>query len=203
MAKKGIFTTLIAVTVFTPTATAQKPDSLSLQEVVVTGTRNATNVRSLPMTVTVINRETLTEQHQTSILPTLMQQVPGLFVTSRGMMGYGVSGGGSGAMNIRGISSGTPAPPGSGAGQMMVLIDGHPHYQGLFGHTIADSYQTLIAERVEVLRGPASVLYGSNAMGGVINIVTRQTRQDGVNTDIALGAPFHSLLSRFHRRSAC
>lgn len=164
---------------------AQTIDSLSLQEVVVTGTRSATDVRHLPMTVTVINRETLTEQHQTSILPTLMQQVPGMFVTSRGMMGYGVSGGASGAISLRGISSTTP---GSGAGQMMVLIDGHPHYQGLFGHTIADSYQSLLAERVEVLRGPASVLYGSNAMGGVINIVTRQARQDGVNTNITLGA---------------
>ena len=37
------------------------------------------------MTVTVINRETLTKEHQTSILPTVMQQVPGLFVTSRSM----------------------------------------------------------------------------------------------------------------------
>ena len=47
---------------------------------------------------------------------------------------------------------------------------------------------TLMAERVEVLRGPASVLYGSNAMGGVMNIVTRQAKQDGVNTNIQLGA---------------
>lgn len=38
----------------------------------------------------------------------------------------------------------------------------------------------MMAERVEVLRGPASVLYGSNAMGGVINIVTRKMQEDGV-----------------------
>ena len=180
MKKISLFLMLSAVTLC-----QAQTDSISLQEVVVTGTRSATDVRHLPMTVTVINRETLTEQHQTSILPTLMQQVPGLFVTSRSMMGYGISGGSSGAMSLRGISSTTP---GSGAGQMMMLIDGHPHYQGLFGHTIADSYQSLLAERVEVLRGPASVLYGSNAMGGVINIVTRQAKQDGVNTNITLGA---------------
>lgn len=48
-------------------------DSLTLQEVVVTGTRNATDVRHLPMTVTVIGRETLTEQYQTNVLPTVMQ----------------------------------------------------------------------------------------------------------------------------------
>ena len=121
-------------------------DSLTLQDVVVTGTRNATDVRHLPMTVTVIGREKLTEQYQTNVLPTVMQQVPGLFVTSRSMMGYGVSTGGSGGINLRGISG--------GAGQLLVLIDGHPQYQGIYGHPISDSYQTLMAERVEVLRGP-------------------------------------------------
>ena len=155
-------------------------DSLTLQEVVVTGTRNATDVRHLPMTVTVIGRETLTEQYQTNVLPTVMQQLPGLFVTSRSMMGYGVSTGGSGGINLRGISG--------GAGQLLVLIDGHPQYQGIYGHPISDSYQTLMAERVEVLRGPASVLYGSNAMGGVMNIVTRSMKEDGMKTSVNLGA---------------
>lgn len=155
-------------------------DSLTLQEVVVTGTRNATDVRHLPMTVTVIGRKTLTEQYQTNVLPTVMQQVPGLFVTSRSMMGYGVSTGGSGGINLRGISG--------GAGQLLVLIDGHPQYQGIYGHPISDSYQTLMAERVEVLRGPASVLYGSNAMGGVMNIVTRSMKEDGMKTSVNLGA---------------
>ena len=155
-------------------------DSLTLQEVVVTGTRNATDVRHLPMTVTVIGREKLTEQYQANVLPTVMQQVPGLFVTSRSMMGYGVSTGGSGGINLRGISG--------GAGQLLVLIDGHPQYQGIYGHPISDSYQTLMAERVEVLRGPASVLYGSNAMGGVMNIVTRSMKEDGMKTSVNLGA---------------
>lgn len=155
-------------------------DTIPLNEVVVTGTRNAVDVRHLPMTVTVINRETLTQQHQTSILPTAMQMVPGLFVTSRSMMGYGVSTGAAGGINMRGITG--------GAGQLLVLIDGHPQYQGIYGHPIADSYQTLMADRVEVLRGPASVLYGSNAMGGVLNIVTRSMCQDGVKTNFNLGA---------------
>ena len=155
-------------------------DSLSLQEVVVTGPRNATDVRHLPMTVTVIGRETLTEQHQPSVLPTVMQQVPGLFVTSRSMMGYGVSTGAAGGINLRGITG--------GAGQLLVLIDGHPQYNGVYGHPISDSFQTLMADRVEVLRGPASVLYGSNAMGGVLNIVTRSIREDGVKSSVNLGA---------------
>ena len=148
-------------------------DTTQMNEVVVTGTRNATDVRHLPMTVNTLSREQLTANERTSLLPTIMEEVPGVLVTSRGVMGYGVSTGGSGSINVRGLSS--------GAGQMLVLIDGHPQYQGIFGHGIADSYQTMIADRVEVLRGPASLLYGSNAMGGVVNIVTRSLpiRGDG------------------------
>ena len=155
-------------------------DSLSLHEVVVTGTRNAVDVRHLPMTVTVVGREKLAEQYQTSVLPTVMQQVPGFFVTSRSMLGYGVSTGAAGGINLRGVTG--------GAGQLLVLIDGHPQYNGVYGHPISDSYQTLMAERVEVLRGPASVLYGSNAMGGVMNIVTRAAQTDGIRTDVNVGA---------------
>ncbi len=140
-------------------------DTTKMSEVVVTGSREATDIRHLPMTVNTIGREKLTANDRTSVLPTIMEEVPGVIVTSRGMMGYGVSTGGSGSINVRGLASGTA--------QMLVLIDGHPQYQGIFGHGIADSYQTMIADRVEVLRGPASLLYGSNAMGGVVNIVTR------------------------------
>ena len=162
-------------------------DSLHLQEVVVTGTRSATDTRYLPQTVTVIERDLLTNQYQTSILPTVVQQVPGLFVTSRSVLGYGVSGGAAGGINMRGIAG--------GSGQMMVLIDGHPQYQGIYGHPISDSYQTLMAERVEVLRGPASMLYGSNAMGGVINIVTRRPAGgNSVHTNINVGAGSYGTL---------
>ena len=177
----SLFVASVASTFLFPiSASAENmSDTLHLQEVVVTGTRSATDVRHLPMTVTVIGRKMLTEQHQTSVLPTVMQQVPGLFVTSRSVMGYGVSTGAAGGINLRGITG--------GAGQLLVLIDGHPQYQGIYGHPISDSYQTLMADRVEVLRGPASVLYGSNAMGGVLNIVTRSMHEDGVKTNVNLG----------------
>ena len=152
----------------------------NLNEIVVTGARSHTNVRHLPMTVTSLTRDMLTKENRMSVLPTLMEQVPGLMLTSRGVMGYGVSTGAAGGMMMRGLSSGT--------GQVMVLIDGHPQYQGIFGHSIADSYQTMAVERVEVVRSPASLLYGSNAMGGVINLITRKNCVDGVNTDVILGA---------------
>lgn len=154
--------------------------SHQLEGVVVTGTRSVTDVRHLPFTVDVVGRAQLVANQRASVLPTLMEEVPGLMLTSRGMMGYGVSTNAAGGLSLRGISAGT--------GRMMVLIDGHPQYNGVYGHPISDSYQTMIADRVEVLRGPASTLYGSNAMGGVINIVTRGMHEDGVRTHLNLGA---------------
>lgn len=172
---------LLAGAALSTSARADKPfsDTLKLSEAVVTGTRTVADVRQLPFTVSVVDRKELTENYRPSILPTLMEQVPSLMLTSRGMMGYGVSGGAAGGLNMRGISG--------GAGQLMVLIDGHPQYQGIYGHPISDAYQTLMADRVEVVRGPASMLYGSNAMGGVINIVTRQRQSDGVETNVNVG----------------
>lgn len=152
----------------------------NLNEIVVTGTRGSVDARHLPMTVTTLSRGMLTKENRLSVLPTLMEQVPGLMITSRGMMGYGVSTGAAGGMMMRGLSSGT--------GQVMVLIDGHPQYQGIFGHSIADSYQTMAVERVEVVRSPASLLYGSNAMGGVVNLITRKNYVDGVSTEVNVGA---------------
>ena len=150
-----------------------------IDEVVVTGTRNATDVRHLSQTVSVVNRKKIEQSMQPSLLPVLTENVPGLFTTARGVMGYGVSGGAAGGISLRGLSGGTA--------RMMVLIDGHPQYAGIFGHPIADAYQSLLADKVEVLRGPASVLYGSNAMGGVINIVTRKMHEDGVHTNLHAG----------------
>ena len=151
----------------------------NIDESVITGTRNITDVRHLSQTVSVVDRTTIERNMQPSVLPVLTQQVPGLFVTSRGLMGYGVSDGHAGTISLRGLSG--------DAARMMVLIDGHPQYAGIFGHPIADAYQSLLAERIEVLRGPASVLYGSNAMGGVVNIVTRKMQEDGVRTDLHAG----------------
>lgn len=167
------------------TSLAQTQDSTSvsknysLEQVVVTGARTATDVRHLSQTISVVDRSILEQRMQPSLLPVLTEQVPGLFVTSRGVMGYGVSNGAAGGISLRGLS-------GSNA-RVMVLIDGHPQYAGIFGHPIADAYQSLLAEKVEVLRGPASVLYGSNAMGGVLNIVTRKIHENGVKTDAHIG----------------
>ena len=102
----------------TKTSNGKLIDPIQIHEVVVTGTRNETDIRHLPMTISVIDRKQIEQSMQPSILPILTQQVPGLFITARGIMGYGVSGGAAGGMSLRGI--------GSGSGRLMVLIDGHP-----------------------------------------------------------------------------
>ncbi len=160
-----------------------------IKEITVNAARLRHDVRHLPMTVTVVERPQIEESHRSSLLPTLTEHTAGLFTTSRGVMGYGVSGGAAGQISIRGIG-GAPTTA------VMVLVDGRPQYMGIMGHPIADACHSMSAERVEVLRGPASVLYGSGAMGGVINIVTRQSGEEGVAGDINLGyGSFNTLQS--------
>lgn len=177
---KHIALILAAAAVSFSTVQATEPTDSILQEVVITGTRSATDVRQLSQTVNVIDRAAIEETNRASLLPLLTEQVPGLFITQRGYAGYGVSDGAAGTISMRGLTgSGT-------AVRTLVLIDGHPNYAGIFGHPIADSYQSLMTERVEVLRGPASMLYGSYAMSGVINIVTKKP-QDGTHAYLHAG----------------
>ena len=163
-------------------------DTVSISEVVVTGTRTIADARALPMTVSTINKNVIDNRREQSLLPIINELVPGFFSTSRGVMGYGVSTGAAGGMTMRGIG-------GSPTTAMLVLIDGHPQFMGLMGHPIADSYQSMIAEKVEVVRGPASMLYGSNAMGGVINIITNSNKEDGLHNNINLSAGSYNTLN--------
>ncbi|MDR0711167.1 MAG: TonB-dependent receptor [Prevotellaceae bacterium] len=143
----------------------------NLEEVIVTGSRVAISRDVMPIPISIVNRSSIEQSGETNVLPVLMQQVPGLFVTSRGIAGYGVSGGSAGGISMRGFAG--------GAGRVLILIDGHPQYAAIYGHPVADAYIASDAERVEVSRGATSVLYGSNAMGGAINIITRKAMEDG------------------------
>src|SRR5574344_588170 len=178
---KKILTIMAAMTVMMPMNAVTRMDSLAIDEVVVTGTRNQTDVRYLPLTITTIRRDQIEQRYEQSLLPLLSEQTPGLFVTSRGMMGYGMSTNAAGGIKIRGIG-------GSPSTDVLILIDGHPQFMGLMGLSLADAYQSFLAERVEIVRGPSSVLYGSNAMGGVINIITRKNVVDGIKNHIRLSA---------------
>ena len=68
---------------------------------VVTGARYASDIRHLPMSVAVVDRDEIARRQEASVLPLLTEQVPGLFVTGRGVMGYGVSDGAASAEGRR------------------------------------------------------------------------------------------------------
>lgn len=194
MNKKGlVLTALISVLVSNIIAgNVERVDSThyGLDEVVITGSRGSILSSELPMSVSVVNKEKIENRLESSLLTVVSEQVPGFFNTSRSMMGYGISTGSAGGMNIRGIG-------GTNSAEMLVLIDGHPQYSGLMGHPIADAYQSAFVSRVEVVRGPASVLYGSNAMGGVMNIITDKASQEGWNNSLRIsGGSYGSLQSQ-------
>lgn len=149
-------------------------DTIKINEVVVTGTQVQVNRNNVPMAVSVVNRTQIEESDESALLPVLNGRVPGLFVTERGVTGFGVAAGSAGQISIRGIG-------GSPTTGVLMLIDGHPQFMGIMGHPLPDSYVASDVERVEVIRGPASILYGSNAMGGVINIITKKQDVVGFN----------------------
>lgn len=146
-------------------------------EVVVTGSNNATGRNLLPYTVSTIGSPQLEATGQSQLLSAISVQVPSLFVSERNIFGFGVSNGGSGGIKIRGIG-------GSPTNAVLMMVDGQPQFAGIYSHHVADFYGTEYVDRVEVLRGPGSVLYGSNAMGGVINVITKNAERDGVHTTL-------------------
>ena len=149
-------------------------DSLiNLQGVVISANKVQVNRSSVPLTISVIDREQIQASSESALLPVLSQHVPGLFVTQKGITGFGVSEGAAGTVNIRGVGSGN---------KVLMLFDGQPQWAGVFGHSLPDTYVASDVERVEVIRGPGSLLYGSNAMGGVVNIITRHHKQKGRRT---------------------
>ncbi|MBS0001092.1 MAG: TonB-dependent receptor [Cyclobacteriaceae bacterium] len=155
---------------------AQGQDSIrsyELDPLVITGTRINRQKSEIPASISVISRQQIESSREINILPVLANRVPGLFVNKRNMVGYGVGPNSGGNISIRGVS-GTPNT------QVLMLIDGQPQFMGIFGHPIADAYTSSDIERVEVIRGPGSILYGSNALGGAINLITRQPKE-GLN----------------------
>lgn len=164
-----VFLSLTAVSAGAFAAEAPR-DTTNLKEVVVTAPLK-TNPELIPLNVTQVTASEIETSGETSLLPVLVSKVPGLFVTERGFAGYGVSGGSAGEVNIRGVGQGN---------KVLFMIDGQPQWAGVFGHSLSDTYVANGVERVEVVKGPSSLLYGSNAMGGSINLVTRTQNSDGL-----------------------
>lgn len=154
-----------------------KDTTLTLNEVVVTGTNNVMPQKLLPYTVSVMNSRQLEAIGQTQVLSAISGMVPSLFVSQRSIFGFGVSNGGSGHIKLRGVG-------GDRASAVLMMVDGQPQFAGIYSHHIADFYDKEYVERIEVLRGPGSVLYGSNAMAGTINVITKNAQKDGIRTTL-------------------
>jgi vitamin B12 transporter len=164
-----------------PVVDGAPPDAPSdavvpLHEVVVTATRIPTDIENIPAGVSVVDRATMqTRDYDT--LTDALSALPGVRVSQSGGPG------GNASVFIRGTNS----------DHVLVLLDGMPINDGAdpdgafnFGvDTLGD------IERIEVVRGPMGALYGSNAIGGVINLITRKGTQPGLHLtgDVAGGYP--------------
>jgi vitamin B12 transporter len=157
------------------TAWADEP-ATNLPDVVVTATRVPTPEKDVPAGVTIIDRATI-EAHAYNTLADALSQVPGLRVSPAG------GAGGQASVFIRGTNS----------NQVLVLRDGMPitdasDATGAFNFgtdTLSD------VERIEIIRGPMAALYGSGAIGGVINLISRRGTEQGLHWsgDLAGGYP--------------
>jgi hemoglobin/transferrin/lactoferrin receptor protein len=128
-------------------------------EVVVTATRYQVNTYDTPTPISVVSQEDLQRRNPEKIVDALKQE-PGIEVAGEGPF--------RGLPVIRGLSS----------NRVLVLVDGQRLNNSRESTEFAGIQPGLVdlsqVDRIEVLRGPASVLYGSDALGGVINIITRQ-----------------------------
>ena len=133
--------------------------ALNLQQVTISATRQQQDVSSVPSTVTVHTREELDRNNVNSIKD-LVRYEPGVSVGGTGQRS-GITG-----YNIRGIDG----------DRVLTQVDGVQVPDGFFNGPYAQTNRNYvdpeIVKRVEILRGPASVLYGSNAIGGAVSYYT-------------------------------
>ncbi|MFT6490413.1 MAG: vitamin B12 transporter, partial [Parvibaculaceae bacterium] len=155
---------LISASAFALTSTAIAADSettstIKLDEIVVTATKTETPIEQVGSSVSVITAAEI-EERQYQFALDVLRAMPGVQISQNGAFG------GTASIRIRGAAS----------GQTMVLIDGvevndPAGTSNSFNFANLDVYSI---ERIEVLRGPQSTLYGSDALGGVVSITTKR-----------------------------
>ncbi|MCW5648641.1 MAG: TonB-dependent receptor [Ramlibacter sp.] len=132
----------------------------ALGETVVTATRNPTRTDDLVSDVVVIDRATI-EAGMARTLPELLARNAGLQVSANGTTGK------TSSVFIRGTES----------RHTILLVDGVRYGSATAGTPNWDTIPLDMIERIEVLKGPASALYGSEGVGGVVQIFTRRGRE--------------------------
>lgn len=157
--KTSIFATLGSVslaTLFAPSLVWAEPTNPEI-EIIITAGRKAQTADETLAPVTVITRQEI-EKTQASTVAEVLQQTPGLTLTSSGYMGKQTS------VHLRGTND----------SHVLVLIDGVKVGSATLGTTPLELFPLSQIERIEVVRGPRSSLYGSEAIGGVIQLFTRK-----------------------------
>ncbi|EMS30849.1 TonB-dependent receptor [Mariniradius saccharolyticus AK6] len=135
-----------------------------LHEVVVSATRTERSVEQLPMPVTVLDTEKITQTGGIRLSEVLREQT-GIQITSD--HGSGIQ--------MQGLDS----------DYILILLDGEPMIGRTAGTFDLDRISVSNIERIEILRGPSSAIYGSEAMGGVINIITKPSK-NRANLDLGM-----------------
>jgi len=161
----------IAVALSLPLISAQAAENYKAQDVVVTASRVEQQLADVNMSVSVITSEDIAELSGAKTIADLLEsKVPGIQVKNDG--GQGID-----RIKIRGED----------AFRTLVMIDGQriSEQKSMSGvPLLIDPSQV---ERIEVIRGPASVLYGSDAIGGAINIITKKGGEDAFGATVSAG----------------
>lgn len=157
----------LMLTAFAMSALAEE----TLPTIQVTATRLPQNLSQISRDVTVLNREQLAAYDGLTAIEVLRYQ-PELQIVNQGGPGKVSS------VFIRGAN----------ASHTLVLIDGVRYGSVTTGTPALEQLPIYQIERIEVLRGPAASVYGSDAIGGVIQIFTRRSTQPGLRPEITVGA---------------
>jgi len=159
--------------------TARRPPN-RLDELVTTGTRTSQTVSSNPFSVTAVTRADLTTSSAATV-PNMLWRLPGFSLRdyqSSVIQSQTVRA----VPSFRGLS-------GSSAGRTLVLLDGVPLNESFSGRINWNRIPLSLVDRIEVVRGGGSMLWGSRALGGVINILTANPVRSGLGV-VAEGGRF-------------
>jgi outer membrane receptor for ferrienterochelin and colicins len=178
--KKFYITTSLFFTSFVSFSQLQNEEDSSktkqLDEVVVTATRTERKLSNIAVPVQLISGKTI-QQSGSVRLNDILQEQTGLFITSSGATtsaGGGVFGNG---IQIQGLSP----------DYTLILLDGEPIIGRQGGVLDLSRLSVGNIKKIEIVKGPSSSLYGSEAMGGVVNIITEQPQQNKLNASFRYG----------------
>ena len=158
-----MFSLLVGFVWFTWLMVSQAEESLKLEEVVVTATKTPHLLKDVPVETVVITKDDI-DQSTAQTVTDLLRYVPGIFVRSEDAPGISAW-----RTRIRGLDF--------NSGYGLVLVDGQRVKGGGMGEAGYGLNQVPLGmiERIEIVRGPGSALYGSDALAGVVNIITKST----------------------------